>query len=84
MNRWSPLPTKSNNNHFDNYDDDDDFDFDESRSLMASHSSLPPSTNPNHSFNIKKSPKTVNRAKDKQVKRVIKELIDDEVPLIKI
>jgi hypothetical protein len=81
-NKWRPVPPVNDDEFFVS-SSDDEYNESESQSLMASHSALPTGFTP--SVKIKTKPvAVVSYGNDNKIKRVTKELIDDEIPLIKI
>ena len=85
MNRWSRLPTTGNfkDDRFDSFSINSD-EYNESESLMSSQFSLPKITRTNNTSTNYNNPSIKSNDKQIQIKRITKELIDDEIPLIKI
>ena len=85
MNRWSRLPTTRNfkDDPFDSFSINSD-EYNESESLMSSQFSLPKITRTNNTSTNYNNPSIKSNDKQIQIKRITKELIDDEIPLIKI
>lgn len=83
------MPTNKDDLLFDSLSIDSD-EGTENESLMASHYSLPKSTrisinnNNNSAITNYYTPSIKSNDKQTQIKRITKELIDDEIPLIKI